>query len=570
MATVMTPPVTFEAKRAGLLLAGTLWLLAGWSHAQPAPAPLPGQDLRQSYRSEIDGTDQPYRLYVPTAYDGSKPFPLVIAMHGTGGNENSLFEDKRLPPHELKRVAEKHGVLMATPHGRGTTEYRGIGENDIFCVIADLQRHYRVDPERIYLTGQSMGGTGAAYLALHHPDLFAASAPLAAAYSFPWLAANGQHVPFWWIQGAKDADFYLEGVAEGVERMRGLGQNVRYDRIPNEEHAAGLVRVDAAVGWLVQHRRVAHPTEYVFEIDTPLHGRAYWTDVTAMDQPGRIAVVRARAGGPRRVDLQLENVAAISLFPDAKVFDLTAPLAVAVNGATVFEGALRDDQQLRLVRQGASWRTELEARRPQLLTGYRTNPVAVAPEALDNTGIEARLANWITDAMRAATGADIALYNRIHDRGRGLPAGTVDIVDLIQCSLPFDQRLVTAELTGKDLLEILDANVQDPRQLAALAPERRHASNRLVQVSGMRYRFDPAQPAGRRIVSSDLQPDRRYRVVMEGQVVQRQTVQLAGRFKQLPHQQTDVAFTMALYGHAKRSGKIEARVEGRVVQVSGP
>lgn len=554
----------------GCLLAGALFLFAGWGYAQSAPTPPPGQDLRQSYRSEIDGTDQPYRLYVPTAYDGRKPFPLVIAMHGTGGNENSLFEDKRLPPFELMRVAEKHAVLMVTPHGRGTTEYRGIGENDIFCVLADLQRRYRIDPERIYLTGQSMGGTGAAYLALHHPDLFAASAPLAAAYGYPWLAANGKHVPYWWIQGAQDADFYLEGVAEGVERMRRLGQEVRYDQVPNEEHAAGLVRIDAAVGWLVQHRRVASPSEYVFEIDTPLHGRAYWTDVTAMEQPGRIAVVRARAGGRRRVELELENVAAVALFPDAKVFDLTAPLAVTVNGAAVFEDDLPADQQLRIVKQGATWRTTFETRRPHVRTGYRTNPVAVAPEALDNTGTEARLANWITDAMRTATGADIALYNRIHDRGRGLPVGTVDIVDLIQCSLPFDQLLVTAELTGKDLLEILDANVQEPRQLAALPPERRHAGNRLVQVSGMRYRFDPSMPAGQRIVGSDLQPERKYRVAMEGQVVQRQTIQLAGRFKQLPHQKSDVAFTMALYGHAKRLGKIEARVEGRVVQVSGP
>lgn len=562
--------MTLHPRLVASLLAGVLSLCASLGPAQSA-TPLPrGQDLRHSYRSEIDGTDQPYRLYVPTAYDGGRPFPLVIAMHGTGGNESSLFEDKRLPPHELMRVAEKHGVLMATPHGRGTTEYRGIGENDIFCVLADLQRRYRIDPERIYLTGQSMGGTGAAYLTLHHPDLFAASAPLAAAYSFPWLAANGQHVPYWWIQGAKDAGFYLEGVAEGVDRMRRLGQDVRYDQVPNEEHAAGLVRADAAVGWLVQHRQVAHPTEYVFAVDTPLHGRAYWTDVNAMEQPGRIAVVRARAGGRRRVDLQLENVAAFTLFPDAKVFDLTASLAVAVNGATVFEGALRDDQQLRLVKQGATWRTTLEARRPVVLTGYRTNPVAVAPEALDNTGTEARLANWITDAMRAATGADIAIYNRIHDRGRGLPAGTVDIVDLIQCSLPFDQLLVTAELTGKDLLEILDANVQDPRQLAALSPERRHAGNRLVQVSGTRYQFDPAKAAGQRIVSSDLQSDRRYRVVMEGQVVQRETVQLAGRFKQLPHQKADASFTMALYGHAQRLGKIEARVEGRVVRVNGP
>lgn len=563
-------PVKLGRRLAGVSVAGALALLAGGGHAQVAPPSPPGRDLRLSYRSEIDGTDQPYRLYVPTAYDGTKPFPLVIALHGTGGNENSLFEDKRLPPNELKRVAEKHAVLMATPHGRGTTEYRGIGENDIFCVLADLQRRYRIDPDRIYLTGQSMGGTGSAYLALHHPDLFAAAAPLAAAYSFPWLAANGQHVPYWWLQGAKDSDFYLSGVAQGVERMRRLGQNVRYDLIPDGRHEAGLLRIDDAVGWLLQHRRVAHPRQYVFEVDTPLHGRAYWTDVIEIERPGHMAVVRAQAPDRRRVELALENVGVIALLADANVFEVAAPLTVMVNGATVFTGVLGEGRQLRIARDGSSWRTAVEPLRPQVLTAYRTNPVATAPEALDNTGVEARLANWITDAMRAATGADIALYNRVHDRGRGLPAGTVDIVDLIQCSLPFDQYLVLAELTGRDLLEILDANIQTPQQLAAIAPERRHASNRLLQVSGMRYRFDPTKPAGQRIVWSDLQPERRYQVVMEGQVPQRETASLAGRFRTLPHRQADVAFTTALYGHAKRSGKIEARVEGRVVQVGGP
>jgi predicted esterase len=544
-----------------LVAAARLALLtASIGAMQATPA---GQDLRLTYRSAVDGTDQPYRLYVPAAYDGTRAYPLVVAMHGTGGNENSLFEDKRLPPGELIRVAEKHGVLLVSPNGRGTTEYRGIGENDIFCVLADLKRHYRVDPDRIYLTGQSMGGTGAAYLALRHPDLFAAAAPLAAAYSYPWLAENGQHVPFWWIQGATDAPFYLEGVAEGVARMRELGQDVRYDLIPNEAHPAGLMRIDAAVEWLVQQRRKAHPREYVFAVDTPLHGRAFWTEVTALEVPGRIAYVRARAEGKDRAHLSLENVTDVAFFPDPKVFDLAQPLSVKVDAADVFSGVIAPDRQLRLQRVGGQWRTSLEPRHAAALTDYRTNPVATAPEALDNNGTEARLANWITDAMRAATGADIALYNRVHDRGRGIAAGTVDIVDLLQCSLPFDQHLVVTELTGKELLEILNANVPDLRQLTA--PTR--PMHRLLQVSGMRYTFDPTRRAGDRVIESDVQPDRVYRVVLEGQAVQRETVALAGRFRKLKYTQAPAAFTMALYGHAVRHGRIESRIEGRVRQV---
>ena len=73
------------------------------------------------------------------------------------------------------------GVLLVSPHGCGTTEYRGIGENDVLCVLEEVRKRYRVDDDRVYLTGHSMGGTRAAYLALHHPDQFAAVAPLAAA-----------------------------------------------------------------------------------------------------------------------------------------------------------------------------------------------------------------------------------------------------------------------------------------------------------------------------------------------------------------------------------------------------
>jgi hypothetical protein len=68
-------------------------------------------------------------------------------------------------------------------------------------------------------------------------------------------------------------------------------------------------------------------------------------------------------------------------------------------------------------------------------------------------------------------------------------------------------------------------------------------------------------------VESDVQPDRVYRVVLEGQAVQRETVALAGRFKKLNHEQAPASFTMALYGHAVRHGKIESRVEGRVRQI---
>jgi predicted esterase len=519
-----------------------------------------GQDLRLFYRSAIDNTEQPYRLYVPSAYKSDGPaLPLVIAMHGTGGNEGTLFDGDSYKQGALKAAAEKHEMLVVSPLGRGVTEYRGIGENDVFEVMEAVRSRYRVDPARIYLTGHSMGGTGAAYLALHHPDLFAAAAPLAAAYSFPWLARNAVAVPFLWIGGAADAEFYHRGVAVGVERMRKFGAPVMAEALPGEGHGGPVKDFDRVLGWLGKHKLDLHPRSYFFELDTPMHGEAWWTRVERIAQPGRMASIEAVADSRERVSFNTVNVAAFVFRPDRAVFDGGAPIEVVVNGRAVWKAIVTDGQELRI----ADGVGRLVAAKPRNLTAWRTETVATAPRALDMEGDEKPLANWITDAMRAATGTEIALWGGWAYRGLPIPAGNVDVVDLIQCSRPFDQYLVTVRMTGSEIKAILDDNVPHPKKDQPTRIDSPGAS-RLLQISGASYVFDVHAKDGEKIVNSTLAPDRAYRVVMEGQTMERQTAFLAGRFRKLDYESTEVPFTLALYGHAARTGRIEGRAEGRV------
>src|SRR5579862_1342468 len=255
-----------------------------------------GQDLRLSYRSAIDNTSQPYRVYVPSSYRPDRPIPLALLLHGTSNDENSFFDDIEHYPLQdgVRNAAEQYGVLAVSAYGRGTKQFRGIGENDIFCVLEDVRKRFRVDADRIYLTGHSMGGTGSAYLGLHHPDLFAAVVPLAAAYSFPRLAANSGHLPFLWTGGALDDEFYKIGVAVGVERMRHLGCPVQFVELAGEGHYGTARNFRRVFEWLLQHRRVVHPKTFTFEVDTLLHSRAYWVTVETIAQPGKMAVVKAR------------------------------------------------------------------------------------------------------------------------------------------------------------------------------------------------------------------------------------------------------------------------------------
>ncbi|MBI4621816.1 MAG: 5'-nucleotidase C-terminal domain-containing protein [Verrucomicrobia bacterium] len=543
------------------------WLfLAGLSLAAETAAATAGKDLRLSYRSPIDGTEQPYRVYVPGSYRADRPVPVVLALHQTGADENSFFEDNiHYPPENgLKNAAEKHGVLAVCPNGRGNTVYRGPGENAVFCVLEDVKKRFNVDEDRIYLTGHSMGGTGSADLGLHHPDLFAAVAPLSAARSIRWVAANAGHLPFWWIGGGLDQEYYKLGVAVGVERMRRLGCPVRFTELAGEGHYGTARDFNPVLEWLLKHRRVAHPRAFTFEVDTPLHPRAYWVTVDAIARPGRIATVKARAESGQVARLELENVEAISVWPDPDVFNLGPPVEVWVQDTRVFSGRVSRAQEVAVRREFAEWRSEVRPRREISLTAYRNHPIAYAPEALDLSGTEARLGNWIADAMRAATGAEVALYNHRPDRAsRPIPAGTVDVVDLLLCSLPGDQDLVVAELRGRDIVEILEANI-DAR---APEPKAGTVSNLLVQVSGAQYVFDRRLPPGRRVVTCNLEADRNYSVALEGQVVERETIRLAGRFKKLKHVTTEIPFTMALYGHAVRTKELRAPLEGRVREI---
>ncbi len=526
-----------------------------------AQSAVSGQDLRQFYRSAVDGSEQPYRLYVPSAYRGGEapPMPLVIAMHGTGGTEATLFDDPAYKQGALKRAAEKHEMIVASPLGRGITEYRGIGEQDVFEVLEAVRARYKIDPARIYLTGHSMGGTGAAYLALHHPDLFAAAAPLAAAYSFPWLARNAVTVPFLWIGGASDAGYYHRGVAVGVERMRQFGVPVISEAVPGEGHGGPVKDFDRVLAWLGQHKRDLHPRSYFFELDTPMHGEAWWTRVERIELPGRIASIEARAESRERAVFNTVNVAAFAFHPDHTVFDAGAPMEVMVNGRRVWKAIVPDGQELRIA-AGAARLTPSKPRNPR---AWRSHTVATSSRELDMMGDEKPLANWITDAMRAATGADVALWGGWAYRGLPIPAGPVDMVDLIQCSRPFDQSLVTLRLTGREIRAILDDNVPHPKKDQPLRMDTPGAS-RLLQISGGSYVFDVHARDGEKIVSGTLQMNRVYRVVVEGQVVERESALLGGRFNKLEYEVTGIPLTLALYGHAARTGRIEARQEGRV------
>ena len=192
-------------------------------------------DLKKAYRSAVDQTLQPYRLFIPTNYDPKKPAPLVITLHGMGGDENSML-DGYGATGALKKEAEKHGFILASPKGREPASmYRGTGETDVLDVLAEVQRDYKVDPKRIYMMGHSMGGYGTWSIAMAHPEKFAALGPIAGGGD-PRGMEKIKAIPHFVVHGDNDKTVNVAQSRIMVEAGKKLGMKIEYIEVPNGSH----------------------------------------------------------------------------------------------------------------------------------------------------------------------------------------------------------------------------------------------------------------------------------------------------------------------------------------------
>ncbi len=115
---------------------------------------------------------QPYTLYVPQTYQGKKAWPLMILLHGSGGDYRNIISDV----YEGQEL-ETNPMLIANAGAFSRQEYRHMAAEDVLGVLADMKRKYNVDANRVYVQGISLGGRGSIELVAQRPDVFAAASP---------------------------------------------------------------------------------------------------------------------------------------------------------------------------------------------------------------------------------------------------------------------------------------------------------------------------------------------------------------------------------------------------------
>jgi predicted peptidase len=114
-----------------------------------------------------------YALHIPSTTKEKKP--LILFLHGSGEKGNDIEKVKVHGPFKYLKTHELDAYVLAPQ----CPENEYWDSEVLYRLILKIQKEYNVDPNRIYLTGLSMGGWGAWNLAFEHPETFAALVPIA-------------------------------------------------------------------------------------------------------------------------------------------------------------------------------------------------------------------------------------------------------------------------------------------------------------------------------------------------------------------------------------------------------
>jgi len=173
-----------------------------------------------------------YLLYLPKDYDRQASWPVLLFLHGSGERGDDLELVKVHGPPKLVAAGKDFPFIVVSPQCPKDQWWEPI---ELIALLDDIGRKYKVDAERVCVTGLSMGGFGTWRLAAYAPTRFAAIAPICGGGE-PYWAKQFAKLPTWGFHGALDDGVPLERTAEMVLALKKAGGNPKLTVYPEAGH----------------------------------------------------------------------------------------------------------------------------------------------------------------------------------------------------------------------------------------------------------------------------------------------------------------------------------------------
>ncbi|MFT7581240.1 MAG: poly(3-hydroxybutyrate) depolymerase [Myxococcota bacterium] len=306
--------------------------------------------VTRAYTSRMDGTLQRYLVHVPASYptEPERPRPLVVAAHGlfyTAEDMLQIASGQATPTNGATVPGsgfdfEGLDAFVVAPEGYGEAGQRPPGEADVLRVIEEMRAAYPINTRRITLTGFSLGGSVAFWVAFHNPDIFAGAAPLCGypnvseyssikwARKKPWerallehegianYAEGGRYIPLRMVHGENDKPERSELVAGRyqalnypvtLEVVEGAGHNI-WDHAFSD----GLL-----LRWLTTRKQPAEARAPRVKTARYRHGKSYWLRLDVFTTYGDFGALRGRKRKGDRLTVDTDNVDSFSILASA-------------------------------------------------------------------------------------------------------------------------------------------------------------------------------------------------------------------------------------------------------------
>jgi pimeloyl-ACP methyl ester carboxylesterase len=232
-------------------------------------APLPEWQDNPKYRDsvwwyrlrrQVEGLKYAHLLALPPDYERlpERRWPLLVFLHGASESGDDLERVKVHGPPRLIAEGRTFPFLVLSPQ---CPRPNGWLPEQLLDLLEAICATYRVDTDRIYLTGFSMGGHGTWNTAITYPDRFAAIAPICGTPDNNLGLSRIRHVPVWAFQGARDPACSPTVHQATVDALQAAGGNVRYTLYPDADHDSWTRTYDDPqfYEWLLSHQRSSLP-----------------------------------------------------------------------------------------------------------------------------------------------------------------------------------------------------------------------------------------------------------------------------------------------------------------------
>jgi len=225
----------------------------------PNPVNAANGNFLEKVHKRADGSESKYVVFIPAAYktDG-EPFRVILFLHGMGesGSDGIAQTTEGIGP-AITRSQKPFPFIVVMPQSpeRSWMADSTDGQTAI-AILDEVGKEYKLDPNRTYLSGLSMGGYGTWSLSATYPERWAAIVPICGGGD-PADAEKIKHIPCWCFHGAKDQTVPVQRSREMIDALKKAGGKPQYTEYKDVGHNSW----DPAYGtaklydWLLEQKK---------------------------------------------------------------------------------------------------------------------------------------------------------------------------------------------------------------------------------------------------------------------------------------------------------------------------